>query len=90
MPLRGLLAATKAEIRQVIDTAEADELRRRPGTIVLDVREADEFEQGAIPGALFLPEATWRPASRARCPTSRRRSSSSAPAAAVRRSPPRP
>jgi sulfur-carrier protein adenylyltransferase/sulfurtransferase len=51
---RELLAATKAEIREV-DTAQADELRKQPGAVVLDVREADEFEQGAIPGALFLP-----------------------------------
>src|SRR5262245_37769509 len=51
---RELLAAAKAQIREV-DTAEADELRRHPGGIGLDVREPDEFEQGAIPGALHIP-----------------------------------
>jgi molybdopterin/thiamine biosynthesis adenylyltransferase/rhodanese-related sulfurtransferase len=51
---RELLARTKQEIREV-DTAEADELRKRPGAVVLDVREPDEFEQGAIPGAIHIP-----------------------------------
>jgi molybdopterin/thiamine biosynthesis adenylyltransferase/rhodanese-related sulfurtransferase len=54
---RELLAATKAEIREV-DTAEADEIRRRPGAVVLDVREPDEYEQGAIPGAVHIPRGT--------------------------------
>jgi rhodanese-related sulfurtransferase len=47
------LTATKSEIAEV-DTAEAEELRA-DGAIVLDVREADEFEQGAMPGAVFIP-----------------------------------
>ena len=51
---RDLLSQTKAEIREV-DTATADEQRRREGTVVLDVREPDEYEQGAIPGALHIP-----------------------------------
>jgi molybdopterin/thiamine biosynthesis adenylyltransferase/rhodanese-related sulfurtransferase len=50
---RELLNQTKAEIREV-DTAEADELRHNPGTVVLDVREPDEYEQGAIPGAVHI------------------------------------
>ena len=54
---RELLAATKAEIREV-DTAKADELRRQPGAVVLDVREPDEYEQGAIPGAVHIPPGT--------------------------------
>ena len=54
---RELLAATKSQIRE-IDTAAADELRRRPGAVVLDVREPDEYEQGAIPGAVHIPRGT--------------------------------
>jgi sulfur-carrier protein adenylyltransferase/sulfurtransferase len=54
---RELLAATKAEIREV-DTAQADELRRRRKAVVLDVREPDEYEQGAIPGAVHIPRGT--------------------------------
>lgn len=50
---RELLAATKAEIREV-DTAEADAMRGQPGAVVLDVREADEYEQGTIPGAVHI------------------------------------
>jgi molybdopterin/thiamine biosynthesis adenylyltransferase/rhodanese-related sulfurtransferase len=54
---RELLAATKSQIREV-DTAEADEIRRRPGAVVLDVREPDEYEQGAIPGAVHIARGT--------------------------------
>jgi len=51
---RDLLKQTKEQIREV-DTAAADELRQQPGAVVLDVREPDEYEQGAIPGALHIP-----------------------------------
>jgi molybdopterin/thiamine biosynthesis adenylyltransferase/rhodanese-related sulfurtransferase len=50
---RELLTKTKAEIREV--TTEEAEGQRADGAVILDVREADEFEQGAIPGAIFLP-----------------------------------
>ena len=50
---RELLAATKAEIHEV-DTATTDEARQAPGTVILDVREPEEHEQGAIPGALHI------------------------------------
>jgi len=50
---RDLLERTRAEIREV-DAREADG-RRRAGALVVDVREAEEVEQGAIPGALHLP-----------------------------------
>ena len=62
----------------------------QPGAVVLDVREPDEYEQGAIPGALHIPRGTPRePTSRAGSPTRTRRSSSTAPAASARPSPPR-
>src|SRR5881275_1269794 len=51
---RELLQQTKQQIRE-IDTAQADELRTQPSAVVLDVREPDEYEQGAIPGALHIP-----------------------------------
>ncbi len=54
---RDLLASTKADIREVT-TAEADELRRADGTVTLDVREPDEYEQGALPGAVHIPRGT--------------------------------
>lgn len=50
---RELLTKAKSEIREV-STAEAEELRDK-GAVILDVREAEEFEQGAIPGAIFIP-----------------------------------
>src|SRR5436305_5621444 len=51
---REMLQQTKAQIREV-DTATADELRSNPGAVLLDVREPDEYEQGALPGALHIP-----------------------------------
>jgi len=51
---RELLREAKQQIREV-DTATADELRSHPRAVVLDVREPDEYEQGAIPGALHIP-----------------------------------
>jgi sulfur-carrier protein adenylyltransferase/sulfurtransferase len=51
---RELLAQTKARITEV-DTAEADERRKLPGTVLLDVREPDEYDQGALPGAIHIP-----------------------------------
>jgi sulfur-carrier protein adenylyltransferase/sulfurtransferase len=49
---RELLAQTKSKIREVDpQTAEA----RLGDATFLDVRELDEFEQGSIPGAVFIP-----------------------------------
>jgi molybdopterin/thiamine biosynthesis adenylyltransferase/rhodanese-related sulfurtransferase len=49
---RDLLAQVKAQITE-ISTEEAQ--RRLDQSLVLDVREPDEYEQGAIPGALHIP-----------------------------------
>jgi molybdopterin/thiamine biosynthesis adenylyltransferase/rhodanese-related sulfurtransferase len=49
---RDLLKAAKAEIRE-IDTATAEE--QLGAATFLDVREQDEFEQGMIPGSIFIP-----------------------------------
>jgi molybdopterin/thiamine biosynthesis adenylyltransferase/rhodanese-related sulfurtransferase len=51
---RDLLQSTKARIREV-DTAGAAEAIKAPGAVVLDVREADEYDQGALPGAVHIP-----------------------------------
>ncbi|MET0727303.1 MAG: molybdopterin-synthase adenylyltransferase MoeB [Acidimicrobiales bacterium] len=64
---RELLANAKAEIREV-DTAEADAARSRPAAVVLDVREPEEHEQGAIPGALHIPRGTLESAIEGRIP----------------------
>jgi len=49
---RELLAKVKAEITEVDGpTAQA----RLGSAVVLDVREADEYEQGAVPGSLHIP-----------------------------------
>ena len=64
---RDLLKAAKAQIREV-DTAEADELRQQPGAVVLDVREPDEYEQGAIPGAVHIPRGNLESSIEGRVP----------------------
>jgi molybdopterin/thiamine biosynthesis adenylyltransferase/rhodanese-related sulfurtransferase len=51
---RDLLQQTKAAITEV-DTSRGEELYRSPGTVALDVREPDEYEQGALPGAIHIP-----------------------------------
>ncbi len=50
---RELLSSTKERIREV-DTAAAEQAIQR-GAVVLDVREPDEYEQGALPGAVHIP-----------------------------------
>ncbi len=50
---RDLLSAAKAEITEV-DTAGAERLIAE-GSLVLDVREPDEYDQGALPGAVHIP-----------------------------------
>ncbi|MHB1930396.1 MAG: rhodanese-like domain-containing protein, partial [Acidimicrobiales bacterium] len=51
---RDLLKTTRERIREV-DTSEAAAEVAAAGTVVLDVREPDEFEQGALPGAVHIP-----------------------------------
>jgi molybdopterin/thiamine biosynthesis adenylyltransferase/rhodanese-related sulfurtransferase len=51
---RELLARAKSEIREVTTADAAQALDDRPGIVVLDVREPDEYEQGALPGAVHL------------------------------------
>jgi len=49
---RDLLKQTKSEIREV---SPADAETRLGDATFLDVRELDEFEQGMIPGSVFIP-----------------------------------
>ena len=51
---RDLLAQAKSQITE-IDTNEAASRIATGGVIVLDVREPDEYEQGALPDALHSP-----------------------------------
>ena len=49
---RDLLAQTREQITEIEPVAAEDLLT---DATFLDVRELDEFEQGTIPGALFIP-----------------------------------
>ena len=51
---RELLSAAKSQINEV-DTATAAERIAVPGTVVLDVREPEEYDQGALPDAVHIP-----------------------------------
>jgi molybdopterin/thiamine biosynthesis adenylyltransferase/rhodanese-related sulfurtransferase len=51
---RDLLQQTKNRITEV-DTAEGERRIADPSTVILDVREPDEYDQGAIPGAIHIP-----------------------------------
>ena len=50
---RDLLTAAKSEIREV--DPEGAAVHIADGSIVLDVREPDEYDEGAIPGAIHIP-----------------------------------
>ena len=67
--------------------------RRSPParTVVLDVREPDEYEQGALPGAVHIPRGHLETSGRGSDPRQVQPTwSSTAPAAPARPSPPRP
>jgi molybdopterin/thiamine biosynthesis adenylyltransferase/rhodanese-related sulfurtransferase len=49
------LQAAKSHIREVDTAGAAASIQEHPGVVVLDVREADEYEQGALPGAVHIP-----------------------------------
>lgn len=51
---RELLNEVKGRIREV-DTESAEAAMSSSGTLVLDVREPDEYEQGALEGAIHIP-----------------------------------
>jgi molybdopterin/thiamine biosynthesis adenylyltransferase/rhodanese-related sulfurtransferase len=52
-----MLAEAKAAVREV-EPAQAEEELGRDEAVVLDVREPDEYEQGAVPGAVHIPRGT--------------------------------
>ena len=53
---RELLTAAKGRIKET-DPAGAEALLAE-GHLLLDVREPDEYEQGAIPGSMHIPRGT--------------------------------
>ena len=51
-----VLSRVKAEIREVsVEETKTRALDRAGGPVLLDVRERDEYEQGFIPGAQWIP-----------------------------------
>ena len=64
---REMLANAKASIREVEPAEAAEEIAAGP-TVVLDVREPDEYEQGALPGAVHIPRGTLETSVEGRIP----------------------
>ena len=51
-----LFREARAAVREVTPR-QADALRSDPATLFVDIREADEWEQGHIPGAVLVPRS---------------------------------
>ncbi|MHB1709777.1 MAG: rhodanese-like domain-containing protein, partial [Acidimicrobiales bacterium] len=64
---REMLSDAKAAIRE-IHPAQAEEAMRSGTAVVLDVREPDEYEQGALPGAVHIPRGTLETSVEGRIP----------------------
>jgi sulfur-carrier protein adenylyltransferase/sulfurtransferase len=64
---REMLADAKAAVREV-DPATAEQEIAAGGTVVLDVREPDEYEQGALPEAVHIPRGTLETSVEGRIP----------------------
>ena len=64
---REMLANAKSAIREV-EPAEAEQEIAAGGTVMLDVREPDEYEQGALPGAVHIPRGTLETSVEGRIP----------------------
>ena len=62
-----MLAAAKAAVRE-IEPAEAEQEIAAGNAVVLDVREPDEYEQGALPGAVHIPRGTLETSVEGRIP----------------------
>lgn len=53
--LKDLVAEAKSHIREISAADVADAVKKNPQTLVLDVREPNEWAEGHIPGALHVP-----------------------------------
>jgi molybdopterin/thiamine biosynthesis adenylyltransferase/rhodanese-related sulfurtransferase len=62
-----MLAAAKAEVRE-IEPVEAEATIAAGPAVVLDVREPDEYEQGALPDAVHIPRGTLETSIEGRIP----------------------
>ena len=51
---KNILDEARSAIKQ-IDIDEARKMIEKPGTVLLDVRESDEWRQGHIPQAVGIP-----------------------------------
>ncbi len=64
---REMLAEAKASVREIEPATAEDEIGAG-GTVVLDVREPDEYEQGALANAIHIPRGTLETSVESRIP----------------------
>src|SRR5664279_6077219 len=62
-----MLAEAKAAVRE-IEPSRAEEEIAAGNAVILDVREPDEYEQGALPGAVHIPRGTLETSVEGRIP----------------------
>jgi len=53
--LKDLVADAKTRVREIGAAEAAEEMKRTPATLVVDVREPGEWADGHIPGAILVP-----------------------------------
>ena len=66
--MQQLLSEARARIQEIDTESAAAETASRPDTLVLDVREGEEYAQGRIPGALLIPRGVLEPKAAADSP----------------------
>jgi rhodanese-related sulfurtransferase len=59
--MKELIADARSRIEEIDPEAAESELRGNPTTLVLDVRESEEFSLGRLPGALLIPRGILEP-----------------------------
>ncbi|NNL68265.1 MAG: hypothetical protein HKP30_18595 [Myxococcales bacterium] len=66
--MQELLNEARARIQEIDTESAAAEIASRPDTLVLDVREGEEYAQGRIPGSLLIPRGVLEPKAAADSP----------------------
>jgi len=59
--MKQLIADARSQITEIDPEAAEHELGQNPTALALDVREAEEFSLGRLPGALLIPRGVLEP-----------------------------
>lgn len=66
--MKQLLSEARGRIQEIDTESTAAEISTRPDTLLLDVREGEEFAGGRIPGSLLIPRGLLEPKAAADSP----------------------